>query len=255
MNRSRAIALLVTVFALAVLGVAAGTLESAQPTAPTDSGDVPTSPRPNSDEGSPQPDEPDGQPVEHVAFPDVDLTNGLDSGGNSESTLSRLGVGVVLFVAGSALVLWRLTSDDSQTEIGATSAEAVSETTETTHTPAPNVRDVPPTNGVYRSWYAMVSLLDSAPDPQRTPTELEQDALEAGFPESAVHSITDLFCAVRYGGQPPTRERGQRAQDALESIQRGRTASPESEPTTDSSDSEVSDSENPDSKAPHLSEP
>ncbi|ELZ80280.1 hypothetical protein C453_19440 [Haloferax elongans ATCC BAA-1513] len=246
MNRSRAIALLVTVFALAVLGVAAGTLESAQPTAPTDSGDAPTSPRPGSDEGSPKPDEPDGQPVEHVAFPDVDLTNGLDSGGNSESTLSRLGIGVVLFVIGSALVLWRLTSDDSQTEIDATRTETLSETAETTHSPETHVRDVSPTNGVYHSWYTMVSLLDSAPDPQRTPTELEQDALESGFPESAVHSITDLFCAVRYGGQPPTSEREQRAQDALESIQRGRTAS---------TDLEAPVSEESVSEAPHLSEP
>ncbi|AFK21089.1 DUF4129 domain-containing protein (plasmid) [Haloferax mediterranei ATCC 33500] len=241
MNRSHVVALLITVFALAVLGVAAGTLESAHPANPNQAGSADTPVTFHEQEGkAKQTDSPGGQPIINLVFPETDVTNGLDSSAQPGSALSRLGVGVALLVVGAILVLWRLTSDDSHTDVVADDELVTPVDEPEPYTPVADARDVPPTNDVYRAWQAMVSSLGSADKPHETPTKLAQTAIQAGFPASDVHSITEVFCAVRYGGTSPTNEREQRARDAFASIRQADGYSTGSGSSTDSAESDMS---------------
>ncbi|ELZ95972.1 hypothetical protein C440_06767 [Haloferax mucosum ATCC BAA-1512] len=219
MNRSHVFALLITVFALAVLGIAAGTLESARPAQTTQT--TPGAPVTlhEQEESATQTNSPGGRPLISLALPDTDVTDGLtESGAQSGSVIVRLGLGIALLVAGGILVSWRLTSGDAAVSVTADD-EAVSRVTEPEpSTPVGSPYDAPPMNDVYRAWQSMVSLLDPAGTEPQTPTELARTAVTAGLPEPAVQSVTDAFCAVRYGGKSPTDERERLARDALASI-------------------------------------
>lgn len=58
-------------------------------------------------------------------------------------------------------------------------------------------------NEVYRAWDAMVRTLDVAdPDPV-TPREFEHHAIAGGIDPDHAAELTQLFQAVRYGGEPP----------------------------------------------------
>lgn len=58
-------------------------------------------------------------------------------------------------------------------------------------------------NEVYRAWDAMVcSLAVEHPEPV-TPAEFEYKAIEAGIDPDDASELTQLFQAVRYGGEPP----------------------------------------------------
>lgn len=218
LNRSHVATLLLTVFALTALGVAAGTLHSAHPndTPKSGSGDDLTSGGKGTAKGQMLTG---GSESAHLVLPEVNVGNDLrDEQTRSGGVLPRLVLGVVLLFFGAALVLWRLTSDESSADV-AVDDEADSLVEERTpHTPSPGARNVPPTNGVYRAWQAMIAALDVDTVDNKTPAELAEAAVESGFPASHVAALTETFRNVRYGGTTPTTEHEQRAREALEGI-------------------------------------
>ena len=80
------------------------------------------------------------------------------------------------------------------------------------------VSDVWPTNPVYRAWREMADRAESATDDTLTANEVAATAVGHGFDPDAVRELTGLFEAVRYGDEPVTETRRQRAESALESI-------------------------------------
>ncbi|QIB75184.1 DUF4129 domain-containing protein [Halogeometricum borinquense] len=217
MNRSHAAALLITVLALSTVGVAASTLPSAQPADRPDSsfrGGFDEAHSGSGGKGA-------SQSINHLALPDLNVENGVKSDrSQSKSTVGRLVVGVALFLAGTALVLWRLTSDDSQAARESEKETDVSTDEVTSEVAHSKRRNLPPTNEVYRAWNTLGTSLEAHREAQETPTEFAQRAIRAGHPRNAVERLTALFCSVRYGGEPPTADREKRAQNAVEQIQR-----------------------------------
>jgi hypothetical protein len=219
MNRSSGATLLITVFALAVLGIAASTLYTAHPDAiyqgssPTISGRSPTGGTSEVQSGS------DGQPVRLFAFPDINVDQGLKNSSQSQSTIQRLAIGLVLLFLGAILLIRHLTSNDPHAE---TPTDEVTDTTgekSVPETPVVSASNPPPMNDVYRAWRAMIMSLDAPLEKGDTPTDLAGKAIRDGFPETPVTELTALFCSVRYGGKPPSDEREQSAQHALDQVQ------------------------------------
>lgn len=79
-------------------------------------------------------------------------------------------------------------------------------------------------NDVYRSWYEFATAIDSQERKSLTPRELAEVALDAGFDQSAVMELTELFESVRYGTTSLTPETERRAREALEGLDRGGNA-------------------------------
>jgi hypothetical protein len=74
-------------------------------------------------------------------------------------------------------------------------------------------------NEVYRAWREMTDDLD-VPNPRSsTPAEFRAAAIEAGIDAEAVDELTEVFEAVRYGGEAATEERERRAVEALRRIE------------------------------------
>lgn len=74
-------------------------------------------------------------------------------------------------------------------------------------------------NAIYRAWREMADALDVRNPRTTTPEEFADVAVDAGMSREDVRELTRLFEEVRYGDAEPTREREQRAQDALRRIQ------------------------------------
>lgn len=74
-------------------------------------------------------------------------------------------------------------------------------------------------NEVFRAWRSMTEHLDVDRPESSTPREFADAAVEAGFDRADVTELTDLFAAVRYGGEDPTDDREQRAVAALRRIE------------------------------------
>lgn len=217
MNRSHVAPLLITVFALATLGIAAS-IHTAHPDTTIQGRSADTFGGSHAGQTS----ERQSQSVGHIhpfAFPDLNAEQGLNARPiQSGHTLQRLAIGLTLLIFGAILVIHHLTSNDPH---GEPPAEAT-DTTVNEHaldTLSVPISDPPPTNDVYRAWRAMITSLDVPWECQETPTELAQKAIRAGLPETPVTNLTALFCSVRYGGKPPTDEREQCAQHALDQIQ------------------------------------
>jgi hypothetical protein len=80
-------------------------------------------------------------------------------------------------------------------------------------------------NEVYRAWREMTDDLD-VPNPRSsTPAEFRAAAVEAGIDAADVDELTEVFEAVRYGGEAVTEERERRAVEALRRIETGYGAS------------------------------
>jgi len=74
-------------------------------------------------------------------------------------------------------------------------------------------------NEVYRAWQEMTAQL-SVPNPESTtPGEFAEAATGAGLDDDAVAELTELFEAVRYGGQNATESREQHAIRVLERVE------------------------------------
>ncbi|WP_317175866.1 DUF4129 domain-containing protein [Halomontanus rarus] len=217
LDRSHITALLLTVFALTVLGVAAGTLDSAQPNDAYTFGDgEPTSGGQDAAQSQPPTDDSSSG---HFLLPELNITNNLqDEQAQSGGVLTRLVLGVFLLFFGAGLVLWRLTSDGSPADIAADDEIDTLVDERTPYTPSPDAWNVPATNDVYRAWQAMIAALDVEMVDNKTPAELAEAAIKAGFPASKVSTLTEVFCNVRYGGESPTNKQEQHAQEAIEGI-------------------------------------
>jgi hypothetical protein len=80
-----------------------------------------------------------------------------------------------------------------------------------------NVGDVE--NEVFRAWKRMTQHVD-VPDPKTsTPADFAREARTTGLAMEDVTTLTDLFRAIRYGGEAPTEERERRAIEALRHIE------------------------------------
>jgi hypothetical protein len=76
-------------------------------------------------------------------------------------------------------------------------------------------------NEVYRAWREMTDDLEVANPRSSTPAEFRAAAVEAGIAAADVDELTELFEAVRYGGEAATEERERRAVEALRRIETG----------------------------------
>lgn len=217
MNRSHTATLLITVFALAILGIAASTLHAAHPDA-TKEGSADPSEEFQTGQTSGRQAQSSGGQATHFAFPDVNVERGLNNRSvQSGDIIQRLVIGGILLLSGAILLIRRLTSNDNDPHSGADEATDPPINEHASDTPVVPASNPPPTNDVYRAWRAMIASLDWGD--QETPAELAQKAIRAGHPETPVTELTALFCSVRYGGRPPTDEREQCAQHALDQIQ------------------------------------
>ena len=215
MERSRAAALLLTVFAVAVVGLAASTLPAAQSDA--------VQPRDSAASGSGSPSgggaESSSQHLDNLVFPSVDAANELESDSTGDGTaLGRLVVGVALFLVGAFLVVVRLTGDDARAPPDADDPPSPTAPAPPSADAPRGVTGPPPTNDVYRAWRALAFAGPTRRRSQETPTEFARRAAESGLPDAPVGRLTELFRSVRYGDAPPTADRERRALDALDRI-------------------------------------
>ncbi|MFQ3294836.1 MAG: hypothetical protein ACI9EZ_001088 [Halobacteriales archaeon] len=74
-------------------------------------------------------------------------------------------------------------------------------------------------NEVFRAWKRMTEYVDVPEPKSSTPANFAQAARETGMNEEDVTLLTDLFRAIRYGGEVPTEERERRAIEALREIE------------------------------------
>lgn len=125
-----------------------------------------------------------------------------------QRSLTEVLLSIVLLVVGGCAVIYGLTrGEDVSTEPESDS------TASTADEPAPRehtVRDVSPSNDLFRSWLA----LKEATYPSRdavTPAEVRTAAVENDYPRPAVDELTAMFCAVRYGDEELTASLERRA--------------------------------------------
>jgi len=222
MRTSHVFALAVTVFALATLGLAAGSLDAAQPDEPTvsDSADESIPLREQSG-ASEQSDRPNRPAVGQLVLPEDGVLDSFGAQSSPDGGLrSRLAVGVAVVVGAVMLVFRRLTDDDSRAPETTKERGGADRKPSDRRAPDPSGWGGPPANGVSHAWFTMVSALGSAATPRQTPAELARTAVDAGLPAGTVESLTELFRTVRYGGKRPTDERERRAEDALDALRR-----------------------------------
>ncbi|WP_311173517.1 DUF4129 domain-containing protein [Halobellus ordinarius] len=78
----------------------------------------------------------------------------------------------------------------------------------------------PPENVVERSWLELLSWADVEPDPSATPRETAAELVGAGLDRRAVGELTELFEESRYGDEPVTATRADRALRCLRRCRR-----------------------------------
>ncbi|USZ72862.1 DUF4129 domain-containing protein [Natronosalvus halobius] len=71
---------------------------------------------------------------------------------------------------------------------------------------------------VEEAWARLTELVSRRRDRSKTPGEYASAAVDAGFPESAISTLTETFREVRYGNYPATDARVRRARAAYERI-------------------------------------
>ncbi|MCO8267000.1 DUF4129 domain-containing protein [Haloferax sp. AB510] len=222
MRTSHIFALAVTVFALATLGLAAGTLDVARPDGPavSESADGAVTLREQSG-ASEQSDRPDRPSVGRLVLPSDGVLGGLgEQSSPADGLHSRLAVGGALVVGAAMLVFRRFTDDDARASEVTEERGGADHKPSDRRAPDPSEWGGPPTNDVSQAWFSMVSALGAAATPRQTPAELARTAVDTGLPADTVESLTELFRAVRYGGKRPTDERERRAEGALDALRR-----------------------------------
>ena len=123
-----------------------------------------------------------------------------------------LALGVVLWAGLAVVALRRATGDDrrrDEPDEPGTSTDAGSGTTA-----RPPWRPAA-TNGVAEAWTDLARRVDVAARRTRTPGEVADRAIEAGYGPEGVRELTALFERVRYGAAEPTAALVTAARDAL----------------------------------------
>lgn len=144
-----------------------------------------------------------------------DVTNGVLS---DPSTLGLLVMGIIALGIAAAVFVGddrqqidetpTSAAEDRLTEIGKAAGRAAD------HLEA----NAPVTNEIYRAWREMTELLEIDDPSTATPGEFRRAAISAGMAAEDVETLTELFEAVRYGGQAVTDQRIERAQSAFRNI-------------------------------------
>ncbi|WP_277553998.1 DUF4129 domain-containing protein [Halobaculum limi] len=152
-------------------------------------------------------------------------SSGSNAAGEAVSTPTLL-VGLLLVVAiiGSVLLLFVSTGDDDEMladdppeppqaevrhEVGVRAGQAADRLES----------DADLDNEVYRAWREMTAALPVENPHSTTPAEFAAAAVDAGMDREDVTALTDVFEAVRYGGEPATSEREREAINALRRIE------------------------------------
>ena len=219
MDRSHLGPLLVAAFAVLVLGVAAGSLNTATSVGPPDADSSVSGGGGGGSSASSDRSGSSDRTIDHLLFPDLTVDSRvtdrrLGSGRISNGVL--LGVG--LLILGVATVVFRLTGDDDRAVADPTPGNDVPVYESESYTTV--IENPPSSNGVDRAWRAMVDFADVDESVGDTPTDLARKTTANGLPKGPIDELTALFCAVRYGKTPPTAEREERARTAFEEIRR-----------------------------------
>ena len=124
--------------------------------------------------------------------------------------------GLGLVILGSIAALYGLTS-------GSDSEQATDHETLPTDPAGPVPEcvtlssDVSASNDVYRTWNALCATLPLDPE-GKTPAEVADAAVTAGYGSESVAELTHLFCTVRYGDAGPTSDRERRARELAQTL-------------------------------------
>ncbi|GCF14208.1 hypothetical protein Harman_21430 [Haloarcula mannanilytica] len=202
------------VVALAMVAASVETVSTA-PAVTTEEQTVDSTPPPQAPGGG-GPGTPEGT-QSATRVPETDAATAAASNVNNGPPRWQVAAGLMLVVLGGIAVLYELTRGE------ATDPDPDDESPPPTPTaPAADsvslAADVPPENDVYRAWVALRNRVKPAHEGSEapagepvTPADVRDRAIESGLPEQPVTALTDLFCAVRYGGAAATPEREQRA--------------------------------------------
>lgn len=234
MNREQFGAVALAAIAVVVLSLAATTLTGLEDDSSTDVAGSGVFSEDVTLENEPDPSDRDLSGVPFLERLYETTVAGGDANNTAEETVENRGrvslVPIALLFGGLVAVgvvallvwLWRLrarseydgaalgarTDDDRERETGSDRASTGRSDPEVTE------------NDVYRTWYELVTLVDSTGRESDTPRETARLALDEGMRRDAVETITDQFEAVRYGGATATTERERRAREALSRLER-----------------------------------
>lgn len=162
-----------------------------------------------------------------------DFAFGMESGGGegeaetqrdiSSLALVLLGGVLGLLVLAAAVVL-RDSDEEGGSEDDGSSVHETAELARIAGRAADRIEDGEQSaddaeNEVYRAWREMTEVLDVENRETTTPREFSRRAVDAGLAPDDVRELTDLFEAVRYGGESPTADREKRALDVLRRIE------------------------------------
>ncbi len=151
------------------------------------------------------------------------MTGSGSGGGGEVATSPPVVLAVVILVAVLLFLLAVRGSGDDETEDpkqDEESGDALGDIADTAGTAADRIEAATDLeNAVYQAWWEMTTHLDIDSPETTTPAEFAATAREAGMQPEHVDTLTDLFREVRYGGQPVTDQREQRALDALRDIE------------------------------------
>jgi hypothetical protein len=135
-----------------------------------------------------------------------------DSERPNSPALWQVGASILFLTVGGVLVLYGLTSG-ADVEPDPENTVESSDTSRLDSDRSRLVRDVPPTNEVYRTWQALRDSVCEDAD-SVSPAEVATAAVQDGRERQAVETLNSEFCAVRYGTAAPTEERERRARSA-----------------------------------------
>jgi hypothetical protein len=221
-NRRTAGLLVVTLFAIAVIGLSASAIDSTpiESGFGIEAGSANGSGDSSSGSGGSAATSGDGTGGSGIFSIEIDGADASESDSSSSPVSSLLVVVVFVGIAAADVVLVFWSTGDSALEAAATTARE----------PAPpdngqSMEDeshaADPMNEVYTAWWEMTRDLDVPRLRSRTPGELAAAAIDAGMTSEAVEELTALFTAVRYGDVSVTADREQRARAALDRLQLG----------------------------------
>lgn|GEM_PF-1091515 len=195
---------LIALFALVALVTAAGSFGGTdQPT--LYSGTTPTEPMPTGPLPSPGSGDGNGTNAtdsRHLVDDETPVPPEESGDGGGISTLLVAGLLGGLLVAAVLAVL--LTGDDARAPPRDDGGDGGDPSGPPTASVDPTY-DSPDDNAVVRAWRRLRDRVEGV-DPSATPGETATAAVEGGYPDDAVESVTRGFEAVRYGRQSPTDE-------------------------------------------------
>ena len=203
----RVVPLALAVLAVFALATVAASLESVS-TAPTvESETTPTGAAGNASAGGSGGGPPGTEGGDRATPTELATAAGGESG--TSVPLWQVAAGLAVFLFGSVVALYGLTRGEAG---GSGEPPPDPEPTAPAADRVTLGASVPATNDVYRAWTALGRAVPLDPT-GRTPAEVAEAAVAAGYEGEPVAALTDTFCAVRYGDAAATSERERRARE------------------------------------------